>query len=300
MSDHGHGNPYRIYWVTWGILLVITVAMLAAEKLPHAALVPGAVPARLHDGQGGHDRRQLHAPALREDEPGVHGGRAGSCVTSLILFLYIAPESRTCWPRRCDEPPAPRAAARPRRSRSLACRRRRRAAQCSMCKATLDAARPRAAGSRQPSSTARSSSCSRRPTCVFGLLRLPRSSAAASALPPAAVGRPPSRRPGRRRALGAHDAPRPARPQRRAERHSARSCCSSATCCIRARPARGPPRAHAGRRRELGAVPGSATSSTTSRSAPCASRDRASCAPSTSRSCSATRAGRRHRAPRAR
>ena len=33
MTDEAkaHG-PYRIYWVTWGILLIITVAMLAAEK----------------------------------------------------------------------------------------------------------------------------------------------------------------------------------------------------------------------------------------------------------------------------
>ena len=33
MSDTQAGtNPYRIYWVTWGILLVFTVAMLAAEE----------------------------------------------------------------------------------------------------------------------------------------------------------------------------------------------------------------------------------------------------------------------------
>ena len=36
-----HGSTYKIYWVTWGILLVITVAMLAAEKfhLPRVFLV---------------------------------------------------------------------------------------------------------------------------------------------------------------------------------------------------------------------------------------------------------------------
>ena len=33
MSDTQAGtSPYRIYWVTWAILLVITVAMLAAEE----------------------------------------------------------------------------------------------------------------------------------------------------------------------------------------------------------------------------------------------------------------------------
>ena len=34
MSDASAGtNPYKIYWVTWAILLVITVAMLAAEEM---------------------------------------------------------------------------------------------------------------------------------------------------------------------------------------------------------------------------------------------------------------------------
>jgi caa(3)-type oxidase subunit IV len=32
MSDKTPQSPYRIYWVTWLILLVITIAMLAAEK----------------------------------------------------------------------------------------------------------------------------------------------------------------------------------------------------------------------------------------------------------------------------
>jgi cytochrome c oxidase subunit IV len=33
MSDTQAGaSPYRIYWVTWAILLVITLAMLAAEE----------------------------------------------------------------------------------------------------------------------------------------------------------------------------------------------------------------------------------------------------------------------------
>ncbi len=32
MSETAPGtNPYRIYWITWGLLLMITVAMLAAE-----------------------------------------------------------------------------------------------------------------------------------------------------------------------------------------------------------------------------------------------------------------------------
>ena len=29
---HARREPLQIYWITWGILLVITVAMLAAEK----------------------------------------------------------------------------------------------------------------------------------------------------------------------------------------------------------------------------------------------------------------------------
>ena len=41
MSDHASGNPYKIYWKTWAILLVITVAMLAAEAfhMPRLVLV---------------------------------------------------------------------------------------------------------------------------------------------------------------------------------------------------------------------------------------------------------------------
>jgi len=31
MSEKADSNPYRIYWATWGILLVITTAMLGAE-----------------------------------------------------------------------------------------------------------------------------------------------------------------------------------------------------------------------------------------------------------------------------
>lgn len=34
MSETKAGaSPYRIYWITWAILLVITVAMLAAEEM---------------------------------------------------------------------------------------------------------------------------------------------------------------------------------------------------------------------------------------------------------------------------
>ena len=41
MSDHAQGNPYRVYWITWSILLVITVLMLMAEKfhLPPWSLI---------------------------------------------------------------------------------------------------------------------------------------------------------------------------------------------------------------------------------------------------------------------
>ena len=49
MSEPADANPYRIYWITWAILLVITVAMLARRGVPHAALVPGPLPPRLHD-----------------------------------------------------------------------------------------------------------------------------------------------------------------------------------------------------------------------------------------------------------
>jgi caa(3)-type oxidase subunit IV len=92
MSDSTHGSPYRVYWITWAILLVITVAMLLAEKfhMPRWFLVLFllafmAVKATMIGGNFMHlrfERRNLAVMVA-----------AGLVVTSLILFAYIAPES---------------------------------------------------------------------------------------------------------------------------------------------------------------------------------------------------------------
>ena len=66
MSETAPGaNPYKIYWVTWGILLVITVAMLAAEAfhMPRVFLVVFLLAFMMVKAVD--DRRELHAPALR-------------------------------------------------------------------------------------------------------------------------------------------------------------------------------------------------------------------------------------------
>ncbi len=85
-------NPYRIYWVTWGILLVITVAMLAAEALhmPRWFLVAFLltfmmVKATMITGNFMHMRFEQRSLAW------VVG--CGILVTSLILLAFITPET---------------------------------------------------------------------------------------------------------------------------------------------------------------------------------------------------------------
>jgi caa(3)-type oxidase subunit IV len=93
MSDAAHGSPYRVYWITWAILLVITVAMLLAERfhMPRWFLVVFllafmAVKATMIGGNFMHLRFEKRNLAVMV--------AAGLVVTSLILFLYITPESR--------------------------------------------------------------------------------------------------------------------------------------------------------------------------------------------------------------
>jgi cytochrome c oxidase subunit IV len=85
-------NPYRIYWVTWGILLVITVVMLGAEALhmPRWFLVLFLltfmmVKAVMITGNFMHMRFEQRNLAW------VVG--IGILVTSLILLAYITPEA---------------------------------------------------------------------------------------------------------------------------------------------------------------------------------------------------------------
>jgi cytochrome c oxidase subunit IV len=92
MSEHAQGNPYKIYWVTWGILLVITVAMLLAEKfhLPPVFLILFLlafmmVKAVMIGGTFMHLRFEKSNLAVMV--------ATGILLTSLILFTYITPET---------------------------------------------------------------------------------------------------------------------------------------------------------------------------------------------------------------
>ena len=86
-------SPYRVYWVTWAILLVITVAMLAAEALhmPRWFLVVVLlafmmVKAVMIGGNFMHLRYEKRNLAFMV--------ATGILVTSLILFFFIRPEAR--------------------------------------------------------------------------------------------------------------------------------------------------------------------------------------------------------------
>jgi cytochrome c oxidase subunit IV len=93
MSDAQAGtNPYRIYWITWGILLLITVAMLAAEELHMPRwfllvflLVFMMVKAVMIAGNFMHLRYEKRNLALMVG--------LGIVVTSLILYGFVSRES---------------------------------------------------------------------------------------------------------------------------------------------------------------------------------------------------------------
>jgi caa(3)-type oxidase subunit IV len=92
MSDATHGNPYRIYWITWSILLVITVTMLMGEKLhmPRWSLVVFLlcfmmVKAVMISGNFMHLRYEHKRMAIMV--------AVGILVTSTILFTFITPEA---------------------------------------------------------------------------------------------------------------------------------------------------------------------------------------------------------------
>ncbi len=105
MSENAQGHPYRVYVVTWVVLLVVTVAMLAAEKLhmPRWFLVAFLlvfmmVKAVMISGNFMHLRYERRNLAV------IVGG--GLIVTSLILFSFIAPESRAIHDNRLKHEPA--------------------------------------------------------------------------------------------------------------------------------------------------------------------------------------------------
>ena len=93
MTDHAaSGNPYRIYWITWGILLCITVTMLVAEKfhMPPWFLVLFLlafmmVKAVMISGWFMHLRFERSNLALMV--------ATGILLTSVILFAFITPET---------------------------------------------------------------------------------------------------------------------------------------------------------------------------------------------------------------
>lgn len=92
MSDTA-AHPYRPYWITWGMLLVITVGMLMAEELhlPHWFLLVFlllfmAVKATMIAGTFMHLRHEKRTLAIMV--------ASGVVITSLILYTYISFESR--------------------------------------------------------------------------------------------------------------------------------------------------------------------------------------------------------------
>jgi cytochrome c oxidase subunit IV len=93
MSATNGSNPYSLYRVTWVILLIITVAMLAAERfhLPRWFLVLFllafmAVKAAMIGGNFMHLRHEHRRMSIM-----VAGG---IILTSLVLLAFITPETR--------------------------------------------------------------------------------------------------------------------------------------------------------------------------------------------------------------
>ena len=93
MAETPVKSPYRIYWVTWLILLAITVAMLLAEKfhMPRWFLVLFllafmAVKAAMIGGNFMHLRYEHRRITVMV--------ALGIVVTSLVLLSFITPESR--------------------------------------------------------------------------------------------------------------------------------------------------------------------------------------------------------------
>ena len=92
MPEHSSSNPYRIYWITWISLLVITVAMLGAEVLhfPRWFLIGFLllfmmVKAVMIGGNFMHLRfERLNLSIMVA---------LGILLTSLILFTFISQES---------------------------------------------------------------------------------------------------------------------------------------------------------------------------------------------------------------
>jgi len=92
MTDQAQPSPYRIYWITWAILLVITVLMLASESfhMPRWFLVLFllafmGVKAAMIGGNFMHLRYEHRRISIMV--------ATGILVTSLILLAFITPET---------------------------------------------------------------------------------------------------------------------------------------------------------------------------------------------------------------
>ncbi|MET0554041.1 MAG: cytochrome C oxidase subunit IV family protein [Vicinamibacteria bacterium] len=92
-SDTTSGSPYRIYWVTWAILLAITVAMLAAEEfhMPRWFLLIFLLAFMMVKAVliGGNF---MHLRFEKRTLPWMVG--IGIIVTSLILYTFVSRESQ--------------------------------------------------------------------------------------------------------------------------------------------------------------------------------------------------------------
>jgi caa(3)-type oxidase subunit IV len=106
MSDQAQSNPYRIYRVTWAMLLVITVAMLGAEAfhMPRWFLVVFllafmTVKAAMISGNFMHLRYENRRIAVMV--------ATGILLTSLIFLAFIVPETRNVKARTTAPVPAP-------------------------------------------------------------------------------------------------------------------------------------------------------------------------------------------------
>ena len=99
-------NPYRIYRVTWGILLVITVAMLAAESfhLPRVFLILFLVSFMMVKASmiGGNFMHLRFEKSNLSVMVGV-----GILLTSLILYLFTTPEAASVKAKTDAPVPAP-------------------------------------------------------------------------------------------------------------------------------------------------------------------------------------------------
>lgn len=92
MTETAQGSPYRTYWITWVILLCITVLMLLAEKfhMPRWVLVVFLLAFMMVKASfiGGNF---MHLRFERSNLTLVVA--LGILVTSLILFTFTTPET---------------------------------------------------------------------------------------------------------------------------------------------------------------------------------------------------------------